>query len=177
MLDRSGTEVVTAELATGLAARGHRVAIYSPACGRLADRLRSEGIPVVDRLELLPFEPQILHGHHHVETLAALEFFPRLKGVYVCHDRTAWVDIPPAHPRLLHYVAVDENCLERLTQTGAVAPIRASVIPNAVDLRRFVARSSRPDRPQRALVFGIYARPRFVSGTGPVRLRGARSRT
>src|SRR5262249_720119 len=151
MLGRSGTEVVTAELATGLAARGHRVSIYSPACGPLAAKLRDQGVPVVDRLEQLQFEPQVRHGHHHIETLAAREYLPHLKGIKVWHDRTGWVETPPAHPRLLRYVAVDANCLERLTREWCVAPTRASIFPNAVDLRRFAVPSGRPNRPQRAL--------------------------
>ena len=153
----SGTEVVVRDLATGLAQRGHRVGVYSPNPGALADEIRSAGIPVVDDPGKLPFAPDIIHGHHHVETLLAIESFPGAMGIFVCHDRTAWTDLTPYHPRLLRYVAVDLNCRERLEVEGRIPGNDITVISNAVDLRRFAPRKALPEVPQRALVFSNYA--------------------
>jgi Glycosyltransferase Family 4 len=158
LVGRSGTEIVTIELATGLARRGHRVAIFSPRCGPLAEAARRDGLEIIDRLEQLSFIPRMLHGHHHVPTLDALAFFPDLKAIYVCHDRTAWFDLPPIHPRLLRFAAVDANCLERLTVDWAIPERLCTVIPNAVDLARFQPRGPLPARAQRALIFSNYAR-------------------
>jgi hypothetical protein len=79
-------------------------------------------------------------------------------ALFVCHDRLARTDVPPPLARIRRHVAVDENCRERLLLFGVTAD-RLSVVPNAVDLRRFTPRLPLPDRPARALVFSSYARP------------------
>ena len=155
---RTGTEIVTRDLALGLHTRGHHVAVYTPAWGPLADELEAGGVSVVTRLDQAA-EPDIVHGHHFVQTVEALLRFPAARGVFVCHDRTASHSIPPKFGAVLRYVAVDENCLERLHQDWDIPASHTRVITNAVDLRRFQPRASLPPRPARALVFSHYATP------------------
>jgi hypothetical protein len=155
---RTGTEIVTRDLALGLHARGHHVAVYTSAWGPLADELEAGGVSVVTSLDQAG-QPDIVHGHHFVETAEALLRFPAARGVFVCHDRTASHSIPPRLGSLLRYVAVDENCLERLRQDWEIPASHARVIPNAVDMTRFQPRPPLPGRPARALVFSHYAAP------------------
>lgn len=61
--------------------------------------------------------------------------------------------MPPRHPRILRYVAVDDLCLERLTCEGGIPVGRVTVLLNFVDLERFRPRTPLPPRPARALVF------------------------
>jgi hypothetical protein len=153
---RSGTETYARDLALELARRGHVPTVYSPLPGVVADELRAAGVRVVTDLAGESEPPHVVHGHHHVETMSAVLRFPGAPAVFVCHDRTAWHDRPPLHPRIRAYVAVDENCRERFVEED-IDPARVRVIPNAVDLARFRPRGPLPARPRRALVFSHYA--------------------
>ncbi len=150
---RTGTETFIRDLALGLAARGHRPMVYCPEPGTIADSLADAGIPVVRDPSAAPSRPDVVHGHHHAETVEALLAHPGVPGVFVCHDRIADTDVPPLLDRLVRYVAVDRNCLERL-QAFDIPAERSAIVPNAVDLERFRPRGPLPERPARALVFG-----------------------
>jgi glycosyltransferase involved in cell wall biosynthesis len=154
----TGTEVVTRDLALGMHGRGHHVAVYSPARGPIADELEAGGVHVVTRVDQIG-EPDIVHGHHFVETVEALARFPRARGIFVCHDRTSMHSNPPRWPSIHRYVAVDDNCLERLRLDWEIPAADTRVILNAVDMARFVPRSPLPGRPGRALVFSHNASP------------------
>jgi hypothetical protein len=155
---RTGTEIVTRDLALGLHRRGHHVAVYTSSLGPIATELQDGGVNVVTRLDEVG-QPDIVHGHHFVETAEVLLRYPTTRGVFVCHDRTASHSIPPRLGAVLRYVAVDENCLERLRQDWEIPAAHTRVIPNAVDLERFQPRPPLPERPARALVFSHYAAP------------------
>ncbi len=152
---RSGTETYVRDLALGLQRRGHAPMIYTPRPGALAEALRAQGIPVVTDPFELEEAPDLIHGHHALETLTALNAFPGCPGLFLLHDAVAATDAPPRHPRLLHTYAVDEACADRLRDAGL--PV-AGLLPNAVDLDRFRPRGPLPERPRRALVFSNYAR-------------------
>jgi hypothetical protein len=156
---RTGTEIVTRDLACGLAARGHRVSVFTPETGPLADEIARAGVRVVTALRELDEPPDVVQGHHFLETAEALTYFPQARGIFVCHDRTAAHSIPPRTSRVNRYVAVDENCAVRLRDDWHVPPRQIRVILNAVDTRRFLPRSPLPPRPTRALVFSNYATP------------------
>lgn len=154
---RTGTEIVTRDLAMGLSKDGCDVCVFSPLLGAVADEIRASGVHVADRLENVPFRPDIIHGHHHVETTLALLHFRNVPAIFVCHDRLAWHDSPPRLDAVRRYVAVDWNCLERLVNEAGIPKERTRVILNAVDLRRFRLRRDLPGKPARALVFSNYA--------------------
>lgn len=156
---RSGTEVVTRDLATGLARRGHLVTVYSPALGPVAEEIRSAGIDVVDRLDDVKHYPEIVQGHHFVQTVEAMDRFPEARALFVCHDRTAGHSIPPVQSRVRAYAAVDRNCLERLQVDWKIPAERTRLVRNAVDLDRFLLRAPLPARPHRGLAFSHYAAP------------------
>jgi glycosyl transferase family 4 len=157
MAGRTGTETVVRDLALGLESEGHFPMVYSPNLGEIAWEIASKGIPVVADLRCLPYEPDIIHGHHHVETVRALLHFPKAYGIFVCHDRAAHTDIPPRWNRLRRYVAVDYNCRQRLTDDYQIPEELIHVIYNWVDDSRFTPRPPLPEAPRRALVFSNYA--------------------
>jgi hypothetical protein len=157
LTSRSGTEVVVRELALGLHAAGHVPMVYSPELGDIAREIAAAGIPVTDDLDRVPHQPDVVHGHHHVETVQALQHFPEACGIFVCHDRLAWHDTPPLFPRVLRYVAVDLNCRERLAESGLISDSKMRVIHNWVCTDRFPQRSPLPPSPKRALIFSNYA--------------------
>ncbi len=156
LASRTGTEIVTRDLAVGLTAAAHEVCVFSPKLGAIADEIRACGAQVVDELEDVPFQPDIIHGHHQVETMRALEHFHCVPAIFVCHDRLSWHDSPPRLNAVRRYVAVDWNCHERLVIEAGIPEERTRVILNAVDLRRFEPRQPLPGKPAKALLFSNY---------------------
>lgn len=157
LLRGSGTETVVKDLAQELSRLGHEIVIYSPVVGPVADQLRAQGFPVFTDITKIEPAPDIIHGHHHAQTLTALLHFPDTPAIFVCHDATAWHDDPLVFPRVLRYVAVDYRCLKRLEENGQISRERVRVLFNSVDLSRFKPRSSLPRKPVRAAIFSNYA--------------------
>jgi hypothetical protein len=153
LAQRTGTELYVHDVAIGLRRRGHAPVVYSPRLGEVAADIRRLTIPVVDDLAKIAEPPDIIHGHHGLETLTAALAFPRVPVVSVCHSWVGWADQPVAFPRIRRYLAVDDTCRDRLVSEHGVAPDRVEVILNAVDLERFRPRPPLPPRPARALIF------------------------
>ena len=150
---RTGTELYVRDLALGLLRRGHLPIVYSPILGPLADEIRAATVPVVDDLARVGAAPDVIHGHHGVETLSALLAFPCVPAISFCHSWIGWADAPVVFPRVLRHVAVDHACRDRLLHEHGVPEARVHVVLNAVDLERFRPRGPLPTRPARALVF------------------------
>nr|WP_255500706.1 glycosyltransferase family 4 protein [Caulobacter sp. 17J80-11] len=150
LAERSGTEVVTEQLADGLRRAGHRAAVWVSKAGTQAEAMRDRGHVVVERLEHLPWRPDVIHGHHNVMTLTALAALPGVPAVYTCHDATAPFDAAPRHPRVRAWLAVDELCRDRLVADGVPAGT-VQLMPNAVDEALHPARARLAARPTRAL--------------------------
>lgn len=157
LAERAGSELYVRDLATALLNRGHLPIVYSPVLGEVAHELRRATIPVVDTLEKIATPPEVIHGHHHLETMTALLGFPSVPAIYVCHGWLPWEEAPPRFPRILCYVAVDLTCRDRLVYEHGIPEERMRVILNFVDLHRFLPRAPLPVRPQRALVFSNQA--------------------
>jgi hypothetical protein len=149
----TGTAVYTRDLALALLRRGHLPIVYTSQLGALAEELRFSTIPVIDDLDAIAAVPDVIHGHHQLETLTALTRFPSTPALFVCHDGLTWHSIPPVGPRIGLYVAVDRNCRDRIMFEHAIPEESIHVLTNAVDMRRFVRRGALPPRPRRALVF------------------------
>ena len=149
---RSGTEIVTRNLAFGLQAAGHLPMVYSPHLGSIAEALRSHGIPVLSRIDQIKTDPDIIHGHHVIQTGVAATRFPHVPGIFVCHDFTAWHDEPPKLDNLLHFVAVGDATRDRLTVECGIDASRLSLVENATDMQLYLPGSPAPSRPRNALV-------------------------
>ena len=149
---RSGTEVVTEQLADGLRRRGHDVMVFTPQAGVLAAQMRARGHVLVTDPAALPCRPDIIHAHHAGPAMAALAAHPGVPALFVSHDATAPFDAAPAHPAIRRIFAVDERCRARLLAEGA-APGTVGLLPNGVDLTRIPPRRRPlPARPERAVV-------------------------
>lgn len=166
---RTGTELYVRDLAVGLAARGHRPVVYSPELGGVAREIRAATIPVTDDLRSIAEAPDVIHGHHSLETLAALLTFPAAPAVAFCHSWVGWADEPLRFPRVLRYVAVDHTCRDRLCLEHGIDPARVQVELNSVELARFRPRGPLPARPRRALVFSNAAGARGGSHLEAIR--------
>jgi Glycosyltransferase Family 4 len=166
---RCGSELYVRDVAIALLRLGHRPVTYSRTLGPVADDLRLATVPVVDDLSHVGEPPDIIHGHHNLETMTALAHFPATPAVFVCHGSLPWEEAPPPAPRIVRYVAVDEACRDRLVFQHGIRPDRIELVLNFVDLERFRPRSPLPDRPQRAIVFSNHA----TDGTSLPAIRAA----
>lgn len=159
----SGSDLYTRDLALALLRRGWQPVVFATVLGNVAEELRNATIPVTDDIASIAVVPDVIHGHHHLETLAALARFPDVPALFVCHDGLTWHSTPPRTPRIGQYLAVDRNCRDRMELEHGIANVR--VLPNAVDLQRFVRRPPLPPRPMRALVFSNAASPDSFAST------------
>ena len=157
LASRGGTEGYLYDVAIALLRRGHRPIAFSHVLGAVADDLRRATVPVVDDIARLAEPPDVIHGHHHFETLVAALAFPSVPIVHFCHGWLPWEETPLRHPSIRRYVAVDDVCRDRLVREEGVPPERVELVLNFVDLGRFQARPRLPPRPGRALVFSNYA--------------------
>ncbi len=155
---RGGTDLYARDLAIALLRFGWLPIVYSTQPGPVAEELRRATIPVVRHLDDCVAQPDIIHGQHTVETLAALTRFPDVPAIFVCHDALTWHSIPPLSPRIRAYVAVDRNCRDRMMFEHGIPEESIRVLTNSVDLRRFARRPPLPSLPRRAVVFSNAAR-------------------
>ncbi len=156
---RAGTELYVRDVALALQRRGHEAIAYSATLGGVAAELRDAGVTVTDDLGTLDRPPDVIHGHHHLETMTALLSFPGVPGIAYCHSSTEWQEWVADFPRLRRYVAVDEPCRTRIVETCSIAAARVVRILNFVDLLRFQPRAPLPDQPRRALLLDGRMRP------------------
>ena len=155
---RAGSEMYAYDVACQLKRLGHQPVAYSPDLGEVAELLRSAGVPVVSRLTGLDFRPDVIHGHHHVETMTALACFPGVPAVSFCHGSTPWQEMPPRFPRILRYVAVDLACRDRIVREANVPVEQVQMLLNFADMDRFLPRKPLPDKPARALLLSNTAK-------------------
>lgn len=159
LAERAGSELWVRDVTRALLDRGHRPIAFSLVMGAIAAEMRAATIPVVDDLENVGMPPDVIHGHHHVETLIAALHFPGVPIVQVCHGWVPWEERPLKHPAIVKYLAVDDPTYDRLIVEEGIVPDRVEILRNFVDLSRFGARGPLPERPRRALVFSNGASP------------------
>ncbi len=156
---RAGSELWVRDMCRALVGRGHHPVAFSLVTGAIAEELRSATVPVVTNLDQIGFTPNLIHGHHHVETLIAALHFPGVPIVHFCHGWLPWEEGPLRHPSIVRYVAVDETCADRLTAENGIGRHQVDLLLNFVDMRQFLPRESLPSRPRRALIVSNHAVP------------------
>jgi len=149
-----GTELFVAEIAESLIARGHDVCVFSTAIGDpIAARLTSLQIPFVTDPKACPFQPDLIHGQHHLETITALCAWPACPAIYFLHGATPWEEAPPKHPRILAYLGTSPRFGWYIAETCDVPESSVIVAPNFFDSRRFTRVRPLNTSTGRALVF------------------------
>ncbi len=157
MTSATGTVTYTRDLALSLLRHGWTPIVYASLLGSQAGVLRAATVPVVSDPAQLGAAPDVIHGHHVLEMLAAMARFPNVPTVFVCHDSITWHSIPMRMPRIRAYVAVDRNCRDRMVLEHGIPAEKVHVFTNPVDLQRFRRREPLPPKPKRAVVFSNHA--------------------
>ena len=101
----TGTVTYVKDLAIQLQAMGCVVGVYTPMLGKIGKEIQEAGIEVVNDLFKLSFIPDIIHGHHSVETVQALQKFSNTPAIFFSHGMR-WHDKPPLANRILRYIGV-----------------------------------------------------------------------
>src|SRR5260370_19650185 len=106
LIHRAGSELFTIEVAAELGKRGHQVAVFCPRFGPpdLQNIMYSAGVWIRSRLSEIPWVPDIIHGQHHLQAIAAIGYFLKVPAIYYWHGFFPWVEQPPLHPRIRTYV-------------------------------------------------------------------------
>jgi hypothetical protein len=148
-----GSEWFVVETAGALKSRGHEVAVFTAVGGEMAGRLQGAGIPVVVLPRDCPFVPDIIHGQHHLETMAALAAWPGVPALYFIHGATPWEEHPPAHPRIRRYLATSPRFAWWIARECGVPESMVESVRNFFDPARFPLARPQPLAGKRALVF------------------------
>ena len=148
-----GSEWVVIELARALASRGHQVAACSSQIGEAGSILKEMSVPVIPDPFDSPFKPDVIHGQHHLDTMRALCAFPDVPAIYHCHGYLPWVEEPPVHPRILHYVGMCSVVSDRIRLSRGLPDQNVMTVPNWVDLDRFRFVRNPPQKPRKALLY------------------------
>lgn len=157
LIARTGSECYIRDVAQEWVRRGFHPFLYSSRLGKMADDLRRAGFFVTDDLDTLPVRPDLIHGQHHMETMAAIARFPDVPAVYLCHGWVPWEEMPPLHPQIMHYMGVSDGTLEVMKTVHGIPKDKLTRVLNFVDLNRFPPRPPLPNRPLRALIFSNHA--------------------
>ncbi|MFM7180523.1 MAG: glycosyltransferase [Verrucomicrobiales bacterium] len=153
LLSAGGTEWFIVETARALQSRGHEVAVFTPVGGEMAERLLAAAIPAVALPRDCPFVPEIIHGQHHLETMAALAAWPGVPAIYFIHGATPWEEHPPAHPRISRYLAPAPRFSNWISRECGVPETMVEAVRNFFDPDRFPVVRAQPLAGKRALVF------------------------
>jgi hypothetical protein len=152
----SGTSLYTRDVALELQRQGHTPVVFSSTGGGVAQDLRDAGVEVTNRLGRVRQAPDIIHGHQRAPTLVAIQRWPTVPAIHICHDHTSQNDRTPIHPNIHRHFGVSRICVRRLLTDG-VPESRTRLMLNFVDMARFAPRDPLPERARRALVFSNYA--------------------
>lgn len=152
LADPGGSELFVAEVAAELLRRGHTVAVFSTLLGAVAESLGAAGIPVVRDPVACPFVPELIHGQHHLETMAALCAWPGVPALYFLHGAAPWEESPPVHPRILKYVGTSFRFAEWTARLTGIPAEEVGVVRNFFDPAR-IPRCPDAPRSRRAVVF------------------------
>ena len=152
--ERGGSEMVTVELAVELSKRGHEVAVFCARASRLQTLVLAAGVWVKHRLSEIPWKPDVIHGHHHLQMVTALSYFEATPAIYYCHGLTPWVEKPPLHPRIHRYVMMCPWLAPRMEPEHGIPGSRVTSVGNFVNTARFSRFRDPAPLPRRALVFG-----------------------
>lgn len=174
---RSGSELATCELARGLAARGHEVAVFTFFKGALAEQLtREHAIPVFDDTQadqIILFGAEIVHTHH-----APCAHFLRLftmgaKRIHGMLGILTPLEAPPLDANVFSLgLAISEEVAERI----AFTPFNA--IPTEIFRNWFddpeAASVTPPDltRPIKVAVVSNHVAPELAAALTELRAAG-----
>lgn len=150
---RGGSELFTAEIALALRSRGHDICVFSTDQGEVSNKLAKQNIPIINDPADCPFIPDIIHGQHHLETMAALCLWPDTPAIYMIHGSAPWEELPPSHPRIMQYLAPSCHFGWIIEQNCGVDKNSLGIIRNFYDSDRYTTIRPSEEKTGKALLF------------------------
>lgn len=130
---RTGTEIVTRDLALGFSARGHQVEVFTNLPGGISGEIEAAGIPLFTDPARLQ-RPDVIHANHFEHALPVFERFPGVPALAVCHDPVNLNARSVPHPSVRRWSAVSENCRRRVARETGLPLEEVTLLPNYIDL-------------------------------------------
>lgn len=136
LLQFTGSEIFTFEIARQLKKKGHDVDVYSPFIGSFRQLLSSEGISCTsDLLEYKNHTYDIAHVHHNIIAYEVRAVFPNLPIVYLSQGISPFLEQYPKFPTdIATTLAISENVAKHQERNGAK---NVGVFRNMVDSNLF----------------------------------------
>jgi len=140
----AGSELFTKSLAENLSMNNHKVFIYSPFLGKVAEKIREKNILVTDNLlDLNGEEFDIIHAQHNVVAILARSVFPRVPMVFMSHGILPELEQPPSVDiGIYKYIVVSEEVKQHLIDKYKISKDKIKIIRNFIDTERFCQKIS-----------------------------------
>ena len=149
----AGTELYTLEISRELKKEGHKVSVFSPVLGSVAEKIKALGIPVTDNI--LDYQKEkfdIIHAQHNTTAILARLAFPNTPMIFVSHGVLPDIEQPPAVDiGISKFIAVSKEVKENLMKTHCIPDRQIIVIKNGVDLKKFSVQK-KPDKTLRNIL-------------------------
>ncbi len=155
-LAHGGAQSIVRSLARGLQGFGHSVVAYSNISSQ-CDPPLDDLVPVAPDLENLPFQPDIIHGQHHLDAMTAVMALPGVPAIYHSHG-AIWKDHVVKHPRIYRYLAISRTAAYRIAVESNISPDNIEVLLNGADLTPCTEVRTLPAQARRALFFNRHHR-------------------
>jgi hypothetical protein len=156
MTTPGGTQTYAATVARELERLGHEVAIATERTGPYADFVRERGVRIVG-LDDLPRECDVILGHDAVMATALAERYPDARLVFVMHNDSYDLQMPPLVPGVVDAVVA---CSERMASRVRAAALDVPLVrlTEPIDTEPHLDPAPLPQRPRRALILSNYLR-------------------
>jgi len=147
----AGSETATYTMAIELKRRGHNVTAFSFILGELAEKLKKEGIEVVDNLDLRKNDFDLAICNHFDQTNYVKAKCPNVPIINTIHGIIGYPEEPVGYAEAT--VSVSEEVQKLVKEKYG---IESTVIRNGIDLERFKETRPRNDKIRNIIASSSY---------------------
>ena len=151
---RSGTEIVTRDLAIGMRRRGHDVDVYTGQTGGLTEELAAAGVNIYTDPDSVPV-PDVFHVNHMGFARPLMELHKSVPVLVQCHDATHGNAALFNSDQVKLWSGVSQACRTRVGLETGVPLEAVRFLPNCVETDHLPElRQKMPIFPRRWLFVG-----------------------
>lgn len=152
-LDLSGSSTYTFTLASEFKKKGHKVDVFSPFPGTMANELKKKDISVYEALDEVPNKKYTsIIAQHNVLALMIRSIKPAVPMLFISHSTIEFLEQPPSIDiNIQKYVAISEAVKNNLVLNHGIPTEDIEIIRNFVDVNRFSPQSEINEKPKAVL--------------------------
>lgn len=160
--ERSGSEILTLDLAKRLLARGHQVTVLCVTKGELSVEAISSGIRVTDDIgDIIKVKFDIIHSHHNVLTYIVRSFFPKTPIIFYSQGILPALEQPPSIDLgISKYIALSEEVAKNLENKGVDKKL-IKILRNSIDTKFFKPKSKINKKIRKVLILSNHFNDTF----------------